>query len=127
MGFTTGGRGPSGTTTRRSYIDNLALADLYLGHIRELLESQGQWDSGVVMVMGDHSWRTDLIWKSSAGWTEEDEAANRDAAFDDRPAYVVKMPNQHDAARVDGTFDAIHTRALMDAMMRGRVRTPSEV
>ena len=114
-------------TTRRSYIDNLALADRYLAHIRELLESKGQWDSSVVVVMGDHSWRTDLIWKSSAGWTEEDEMANRGEAFDDRPAYIVKLANQHETARVDGAFDAIHTRALMDAMMQGRVRTAGEL
>ena len=114
-------------TTRRSYIDNLALADLYMAHVRELLESKGQWDSSVVVVMGDHSWRTDLIWKASAGWTAEDEAANDGDAFDDRPAYIVKLPNQHDAERVDERFDAIRTRDLMNAMMQGRVRTQGEL
>jgi Sulfatase len=114
-------------TTRRSYIDNLALADLYMAHVRELLESTGQWDSSVVVVMGDHSWRTDLIWKSSAGWTEEDEMANHGDAFDDRPAYIVKLANQHTGERVDERFDAIRTRTLMGALMQGRVKTVKEL
>ena len=68
----------SRTHAHTSYINNLALTDLYLAHVRRLLERRGQWDSSVVVVMGDHGWRTKLIWKSSSGWTDEDETANRD-------------------------------------------------
>ena len=46
------------STKHTSYIDNLALADRYLAHIRQLLEQNNQWDSATVIVMGDHSWRT---------------------------------------------------------------------
>ena len=114
------------TQRHSSYIDNLALTNLYLAHIRRLLERQGQWDSSVVVVMGDHGWRTKLIWRSSPGWTAEDEAANA-GGQDERPALLVKMPNQHQGARYDGRFEAIRTRALMDAVMRGQVRTPGEL
>jgi arylsulfatase A-like enzyme len=114
------------TETHTSYIDNLALTDLYLAHIRRLLERRGQWDSSTIVVMGDHGWRTKLIWKSSSGWTDEDEAANADGQ-DERPALMVKLPNQHDGARYDGRFEAIRTRGLLDAVMRGQVRTPEEL
>lgn len=114
-------------TRHTSYVDNLALADIYLAHVRQLLEQQHQWDSAAVVVMGDHSWRTSLIWASSESWTEEDKAASHGGAFDDRPAYVVKLPNQQAGARVDERFDAIRTRALFDALLRNRLRTPGEL
>jgi len=110
-----------------SYIDNLALADLYLGHVQALLEREGQWDSSTVVVMGDHSWRTSLIWAHSAGWTPEDRAASRGGQFDERPAYLVKLPNQHSAARVNEKFSAMRTRALFDVLFAGRLQTPEQL
>lgn len=110
-----------------SYIDNLALADLYLAHVRQLLEEKHQWDSTTVVVMGDHSWRTRLIWANSAGWTSEDQAASHGGRFDERPAYIVKLPNQHTGATVDARFTATRTRALFDAMLQDRLHTPEEL
>ena len=46
------------STLNATYIDNLALADSYLAHVRSLLKAQGKWDSSAVVIMGDHSWRT---------------------------------------------------------------------
>ncbi|MCU1226820.1 MAG: hypothetical protein JWQ42_4913 [Edaphobacter sp.] len=110
-----------------SYIDNLALADMYLAHLRQLLEQRHEWDSSAVVVMGDHSWRTSLIWASSEGWTEEDEAASHHGQFDDRPGYIVKLPHEQVGSRVDERFDAIRTRALFDALLQNRLRTPEEL
>ena len=110
-----------------SYIDNLALADVYLAHVRQLLEQQHQWDSTTVIVMGDHSWRTKLIWIDSATWTDEDAAASRDGEFDDRPGYIVKLPNQQTPARIDQPFAAVHTRALLDALIDHTVQTPADL
>lgn len=110
-----------------SYIDNLALADQYLGHVQELLEREGQWDQSTVVVMGDHSWRTKLIWSVSAGWSPEDRAASRGGQFDERPAYLVKLPGQHTGERVDARFYAARTRALFDAMFAGQIETPEQL
>lgn len=107
-----------------SYIDNLALADRYLGHVERLLERDGQWNQDTVVVMGDHSWRTSLIWDHSAGWSPEDSAASHGGEFDPRPAYIVKLPNQHMEQRIDGKFLALRTREMFDAMFAGRLRTP---
>jgi len=111
------------TTTHSSYIDNLALADQYLDHVRKLLEQHGQWDSSAVIVMGDHSWRTKLIWSSSLQWTPEEQKASHGGKFDDRPAYIIKMPYKREAVRIVSPFAAIHTRALLDGIIENRLRT----
>ena len=110
-----------------SYIDNLALADLYLKHIRQILEQHGQWDSSTVIIMGDHSWRTTQIWKDSMTWTDEDESASHGGEFDPRPAYIVKLPNQQTPARIEQPFAAISTRALLDALMQDHLQVPADL
>jgi Sulfatase len=114
-------------TRHTSYVDNLALADLYLAHVRQVLEKQNEWDSATVIVMGDHSWRTSLIWVDSMTWTDEDQAASKGGEFDDRPAYIVKLPHQQTPARIDQTFSAIHTRALLGALLRDQLRSPTDL
>jgi hypothetical protein len=114
-------------TAHTSYIDNLALADLYLAHVRQLLESRNQWDSSAVLVMGDHSWRTSFVWIDSATWTEEDDRASNHGEFDPRPGYLVKLPNQHQPARIDQPFDAVRSRALLDALLSGTLQSPTDL
>jgi hypothetical protein len=121
-------RGKKAFATRAtSYIDNLALCDEYLAHVRQLLEQQNQWDSTTLIVMGDHSWRTSFVWADSAFWTDEDAAASHNGEFDDRPAYIVKLPNQQSAARIDQPFAAIHTRALLDALLKNEIHTADDL
>jgi Sulfatase len=115
------------STKHTSYIDNLALADLYLAHMRQLLEQNNQWDPATVIVMGDHSWRTSSIWKDSMTWTAEDEAASHGGEFDSRPAYIVKLPNQQTPTRIDQPFSAVSTRALLDALLQEHLQTPADL
>jgi hypothetical protein len=110
-----------------SYIDNLALADRYLAHVVQLLQQRGEWDSSAVIVMGDHSWRTAPIWEPTSVWMPEDQAASEGGKFDDRPAYIVKLPGQTAPARIDTPFAAINTRALLKAILRGSLRTPQDL
>jgi hypothetical protein len=115
------------STKHTSYIDNLALADRYLAHMRQLLERNNQWDSATVIVMGDHSWRTSSIWKDSMTWTDEDEAASHGGEFDPRPAYMVKLPDQQTAAHIDQPFSAVSTRALLDALLQHHLESPADL
>jgi len=115
------------TIHNSSYIDNLALADKSLAHLRQILERNGTWDSSAVIVMGDHSWRTTLFWSKSYTWTPEEQAASHGGQFDDRPAYIVKMPYQQTAGRVDSRFEAIRTRALLDGIIDGRLKTTDDL
>ena len=114
-------------SARTSYLDNLALADLYLAHVRQQLESTGQWDSTAVLIMGDHSWRTSFVWLKSSSWTSEDDQASHGGQFDDRPAYLLKLPHQHQPTRIDDPFDAVRTRALLDALLTGTLQTPADL
>lgn len=115
------------TTGQRSYIDNLALADGYLGHVRALLEKHKEWDSSTVLLMGDHSWRTALIWKGAGFWTKEEEQASIGGRFDDRPAYVLKLSGQQTSERIESPFDALQTRRLLDAIFVNQIQTSEEL
>lgn len=115
------------TAGDRSYIDNLALADRYLAHIRKLLEERGEWDSSTVLVMGDHSWRTDLIWKHAGYWSKEEDQASHGGRFDDRPAYLLKLSHQQASQRIDQPFKALETRRLLDAVLAGRMKTTQDL
>jgi hypothetical protein len=115
------------STKHTSYIDNLALADRYLAHMRQLLERNNQWDSATIIVMGDHSWRTSFIWKDSMTWTDEDEAASHGGEFDPRPAYIVKLPNQQTPSRIDQPFSAVSTHALLDGLLQDHLQTPADL
>jgi hypothetical protein len=110
-----------------TYIDNLALADQWLGQTRALLESTGQWDSSTVIVMGDHGWRTTLIWEKMGKWTAEEQRASLGGQFDSRPGYIVKLAGQQTGQRIDERFDAIRTRALVDELLAGRIHSAQDL
>ena len=114
-------------TMNASYLDNLALADKLMGHIRGRLEKSGQWDDSTIVVMGDHSWRTELLWGGSSLWTKEEEVASHGGKFDDRPAYVVKLPYQQSGSRIDAAFDALETRKLFDALLSQKIRNADDL
>ena len=113
-------------TKNSSYIDNLALADRCLSHVRSVLEQNGTWDSSTVVVMGDHSWRT-FLWMTTPAWTPEDQRASHGGQYDPRPAYIVKLPNQRQPAHIGFPYAALHTRALMDALIAGQIHSPSDL
>jgi hypothetical protein len=119
------------TTSTSSYIDNLALADKCLSGIRATLEQTGQWDSSTVLVMGDHSWRTtswrDPKWSDTYAWTPEDESASHGGRYDKRPAYIVKLPGQTTAARVDTPFSLVNTRQLFDAVLAHKINSVKDL
>src|ERR1700722_6292335 len=110
-----------------SYIDNLALADRCLEHLRSKLESSCEWDSSTIVIMGDHSWRTKLIWSSSPDLTKEDEIASQGGKFDDRPAYIVKLPQQSVGTRIEAPFAALNTRKLLDALLTQNIRSAEDL
>jgi hypothetical protein len=113
--------------THSDYLDNVALADSFLTHVRAKLEQSGQWDTSTVVVMADHSWRTKLMWEDSPEWTKEEEVASRGGQFDERPAYVVKLSEQHSGARIDAPFLAVNTRRLLDAILSQKIRSKEEL
>ncbi len=114
-------------TKNSSYIDNLVLADKLMGGFESRLKQSGQWDSSTLLVMGDHSWRTSVFWALLPDWTHEDQVASHGGQWDNRQAYVLKLPNQMEGARVDAPFNSSNTRKLLDALLAGRIRTADEL
>ena len=114
-------------TEHSSYLDNLALADKLLGHIRSKLEQTNQWDASTIVIMGDHSWRTELFWRGSQDWTKDEEMASQGGVFDNRPVYILKLADQHEGNRIDTPFDALDTRMLFDALLSQRIRSAEEL
>jgi membrane-anchored protein YejM (alkaline phosphatase superfamily) len=114
------------TTSNASYLDNLALADRYLAHVHQLLSERDEWDSAAVIIMGDHSWRTH-IWDQSSAWTAEDDVASQHGQFDDRPAYIVKLPLQNQPKHMDTPYSARNTRALLQGIVSGNIRSTSNL
>jgi hypothetical protein len=110
-------------TSNPSYLDNLALCDDYLGHVRKELEENGTWDSTTLVLMGDHSWRI----TSEADLAPEERAASNGGQFDDRPAYIVKLAHQNTPARIDTLFAALRTRDLFDNLLSGRISTSRQL
>ena len=115
------------TTGPSTYIDNLALADVYVAHLRSQLEKRGEWDSTTVLIMGDHSWRTATLWAAGPAWSVEEQNASDGGQFDDRPAYILKLPHQHQPARIDTPYTALRTRKLLDALMEQRIHSPLDL
>jgi hypothetical protein len=110
-----------------TYLDNVALADKLLGHIRSKLEKNGQWDSSTIVIMADHSWRTELFWKSTPQWSKEEQIASLGGRFDDRPVYIVKLADQRTGARIDAPFAALNTRALLDDLLARKIRSKDDL
>ncbi|HTC74480.1 MAG TPA: sulfatase-like hydrolase/transferase [Edaphobacter sp.] len=108
-----------------SYLDNLALCDNYLAHVRKELEDNGTWDNTTLVLMGDHSWR---ISKGAAAlMSPEERAASDGGQFDDRPAYIIKLAHQTTPTRIDTQFPALRTRDLFDNLLTGRITTPQQL
>jgi hypothetical protein len=116
-------RAASFATSNTSYLDNLALCDDYLAHVRKELEDNGTWDTTTLVLMGDHSWRI----SGPDGLTPEERAATDNGHFDDRPAYIVKLAHQNTPARIDTEFAALRTRNLFDNLLTGRITTSQQL
>ena len=118
--------GQLSTDGTHSYIDNLALADATLAHLRQQLEATGQWDRTTLVLMGDHGWRWNH-WDQMNAWQAEDVQARGDLPSDLRPAWFIKLPGQTQGTRNTAPFAAVNTRALFDALLAGSIRTPAEL
>lgn len=115
------------TTGKSTYLDNLALVDIYLAHVRDMLTQQHRWDGATVLIMGDHSWRTKLLWVTDPRWSPEEQVASHGGQFDDRPFYALKLPGQTTAAQFGWPYPATRTRELLDALLRREIATPAQL
>jgi hypothetical protein len=91
-----------------------------MADIRHAMESNGTWDTTVVLVTSDHWWR-DSLWKKHKTWTAEDEAASG-GEVDRRVPFILKMSGSGEkGAAFDAPFNTILTHDLVLSILRGEV------
>jgi hypothetical protein len=82
-----------------SYLDSLDYSDRLLGQMLDILEKQPRWSSTMLLVQGDHSWRTQM-WRPLPGWSAEDERISHGGRWDSRPLVMVHAPGEQDPQTV---------------------------
>jgi hypothetical protein len=105
-----------------SYIDNLALTDRVLGQFLAMLKASPRWSQTTLIVQGDHSWRT-AIWNGLPAWTDEDDAASRDA-FDPRPALLIHQPTQTQPQTVDAPWSILKVHSVVEQTLHSQPPAP---
>jgi hypothetical protein len=104
-----------------SYLDNLELVDRTLGDVRRAMESNGTWDSTVVLVTSDHWWRAGSLWKKRLTLTAEDEAA-WGGVEDHRIPFILKMAGAgREGVNFAAPFNTVLTHDLLLAILHGEV------
>jgi hypothetical protein len=109
-------------TCNSSYLDNLALADRYLGRVLGVLKSSPRWKDTTLIVQGDHSWRIDL-WNWMPAWTAEDDAASRQV-FDPRPALLIHQAGQTEPQSNATAWSLLQVHDVVEAVLAGKSFSP---
>ena len=97
-----------------SYLDSLDYTDRLLGQMLDVLEKQPRWASTMLIVQGDHSWRTEM-WRPLPGWSAEDERISQGGQWDPRPALLIHAPRQHDPGTVSAPTSIMHVHDAVAA------------
>ncbi|MGH9491857.1 MAG: sulfatase-like hydrolase/transferase, partial [Terriglobales bacterium] len=93
------------------YFDNLALADITLGALRQAMEQTGVWDSTTVIVTSDHALR----------WY-----AMLDETVDPRVPFLVKMAGQKQGIVYQPPLRSLIAHDLTLAVLRGELSQPEQ-
>jgi len=88
------------------YLDNVALADVALGEIRAAMQDRHVWESTLVIVTADHSWREKEMFVRSS---------------DRRIPFIVKLPNASRAGTVRSPINSIVLDRLVVYGVKGSI------
>jgi sulfatase-like protein len=94
-----------------SYMDNLALADIYLGDFREAMTNAGLWDKTTVLVSSDHPDRMSL---------------SVDGKEDPRVPFLLKLAGQTSGMTYEPVLPTIVTKPLLEAILDRKITTPED-
>jgi hypothetical protein len=97
-----------------SYLDSLDYTDRLLGQMLDTLEKQPRWASTMLIVQGDHSWRTEM-WRPLPGWNAEDERISHGGQWDSRPLLMIHAPGERDAGTVSAPTSIMHVHDAVAA------------
>jgi membrane-anchored protein YejM (alkaline phosphatase superfamily) len=108
-----------------SYLDNLALADRYLGKLLAAISSTDAANKTTIVVCSDHSWRVPM-WRNSSIWTPEDERVSN-GFFDSRPVLMVHLAGQAKGVNVELPENSLMLHAMLEEMLRGKIADREEL
>lgn len=94
-----------------SYLDNLALADNFLGDFRDAMTNAGLWDKTTVLVSSDHP--------SIA-------ASAIDGQMDARVPFLLKLAGQTSGISYQPVLPTLVTKPLLEAILEGKISTSEE-
>jgi hypothetical protein len=101
-----------------SYLDSLAFADRELGSLLTQLRSSPRWKDTVLILQGDHSWRT-MMWDVQPGWTGEDIRASHDV-FDPRPALLIHSAGQTQPLTDARAMPLLYVHGVVESVLHDR-------
>ena len=104
-----------------SYLDSLDYSDRFLGEILDVLEAQPRWAKTTLIIQGDHSWRTG-IWRTTPGWSEEDERVSHGGEWDPRPLLLIHAAGQTNAAVVASSTSLMFAHDFVAAQIQELAR-----
>lgn len=94
------------------YYENMQLMDIVLGEMRREMETAGKWDNTAVLLLSDH------VMRYRPRYLQEPPDA--------RVPFVLKLPGQMAGVQYDRPFSALVTHDLVQALLRGEIRTAAE-
>jgi Arylsulfatase A and related enzymes len=94
------------------YLNNVKAGDHAFGRLRQSMEATGDWDKSIVLVSADHWWR---------------DAPKHNGRRDHRIPFLLKLADQKAGIACKGPFNTVLTRELVLKLLRGEMKTPSEV
>jgi hypothetical protein len=94
-----------------SYLDNLALADAYLGDLRQAMTDAGVWDNTTLLVTSDHPDRTSMA---------------VDGREDQRVPFLLKLAGQTYGEDYQPVLFTIVTKPLLEAILDGKITTQED-
>lgn len=113
-------------TGNHSYLDNLALADVSLGALRQAMERSDLWDESTVIVTSDHWWRT-CFWNNGPFWSPEDQQTSGDRLPDEIVPFMVKLSGNRERLLYDRPFNTVITRRMIMAILKEGIPTNVEL
>ena len=106
--------------------DNYALVDRALGEIRASMEAARLWNDSIVLVTSDHPYR-DWLWGAPAQFDGHQIPHTRNSAVYTNVPVLLKLAGQNEEVVYDRRFNTLILKDLILSLLRGDIRTPSQV
>lgn len=113
-------------TSGGGYMDNLVLADRYLGEIRGDMEMSGTWENTTVLVTSDHWLRIDSCDDKILG-VNDDNAEVFKKGVDHRVPFMLKLAGQEKSTNYDQVFNTVLTHDLILALLNNELSSVDDV